>query len=117
MAENACTINEQNQIIQALLKQTGDTDNGVKRNAFINLADVCDQVAHNNCEMLVTNLAQMVESDNSDSEGSTQCIANILRKENLNQSDLILSKTQEFTYRNILKAKSETQFNLWMEIL
>jgi len=26
-------------------------------------------------------------------------------------------KTQEFAYRNIISHKSETQFNLWMEIL
>jgi len=83
MAENACTMNEQNSILQALLKQTSDSNNEVKRNAFINLADVCDSVAHNNCEMLITNLAQMVEADNADSEGSTQCIANILRKEKM----------------------------------
>lgn len=97
MAESACTINEQNQIIQALLKQTGDTNNEVKRNAFINLADVCDQLANNNCDMLVTNLSQMVEADNADSEGSSQCLANILRKESINNYDLILEKTQEFT--------------------
>jgi len=40
--DNGTSEEDQNRIVIALLDQSRDTNNEVLRNAFINLADVCD---------------------------------------------------------------------------
>jgi len=67
--------------VQALLKQTSDTNSEVRRNAFSNLSEVIDHLNSANCEFLLSNLIQMVSSNDNNSEPAALCLSGVISHE------------------------------------